>query len=170
MVLSAGILMGSRCREFKRLDQFLSDPVPYTRPWEKYGKLPGDYDSESSSDLSDTADLSESSSEMFSDSESRNSESDGRMICNPLQIGDIVHWEKSPHVLFVVAKQPENGWIELLSPDGRQMAEPSSLRTLLPMNTIRGLESDNEHDLRFRQSLLERLTENQLDYLLSCME
>ena len=81
-----------------------------------------------------------------------------------------MHWEKSPHVLFVVAKQPENGWIELLSPDGRQMAEPSSLRTLLPMNTIRGLESDNEHDLRFRQSLLERLTENQLDYLLSCRE
>merc|ERR1719242_1186244 len=72
------ILMGGKCREFKRLDQFLSDDNDnqMLRPWEKYKELslPNDYSlSDDESSWSETVDTS------WSDSDSESSESESVM-------------------------------------------------------------------------------------------
>ena len=175
------ILMGGQSGEFKRLDQILSDGVdsgPVLRPWEKYRNLslPHDYSlSEGDDSLSaETADFS--SSESCSESDASLTESDIAAeeeevaAHSAMQRGDIVHWPRFPQVLFVVGKTPENGWIQLLSPDNsRQTTDIKDVRLLLNLPLLHK-DTTNQEDLRFRQSLLERLTECQLDYLLSCME
>ena len=87
-----------------------------------------------------------------------------------LYIGDIVYMSLYPHVPFIIHKNIGNGFVEILKPDNsKECVEISCLQNALSFPSLHQ-DTKNENELRFRQSLLEDLSECQLDYLLVCME
>merc|ERR1712154_5411 len=87
-----------------------------------------------------------------------------------LYVGDIVYMTLYPHVPFIIHKNIGNGFVEILKPDNtKECVEISCLQNALSFPSLHQ-DTKNENELRFRQSLLEDLSECQLDYLLVCME
>jgi len=87
-----------------------------------------------------------------------------------LYIGDIVYMSLYPHVPFIIHKNIGNGFVEILKPDNsKECVEINCLQNALSFPSLHQ-DTKNETELRFRQSLLEDLSECQLDYLLAVME
>merc|ERR1712228_210846 len=167
------------------------------RPWEAYPSLalPADYNNVSMSELSESS-YSQYESSYISSSEYEEDDDDdyededevnegehrqqqqqhhqdgNKIIYNSriLYIGDIVYMSLYPHVPFIIHKNIGNGFVEILKPDNsKECVEISRLQNALSFPSLHQ-DTKDENELRFRQSLLEDLSECQLDYLLVCME
>merc|ERR1712130_167489 len=173
-------------------------PRQLMRPWEAYPSLalPADYNNVTMSEQSESSYSQYESSYLTSseyeeddedDDDNNNNEHNeeqhqqqqnnhrqegNKIIYNGriLYIGDIVYMASYPHVPFIIHKNIGNGFVEILKPDNtKECVEINRLQNALSFPSLHQ-DTKNENELRFRQSLLEDLSECQLDYLLAVME